>query len=77
MTKQQIQFIKDNQVHMDLVLISNQNFQPSHDIAKEVIAIANTLDKYKDNPVTNCTGCIQQAYQDVWNEFLLTQKKAK
>lgn len=77
MTTTQLQFIAANLQHFDLVLQHNQNFQASHDIASQVITIANTLPRYKNEPVTNCTGCIQEAYQEVWNEYQLIKPKKK
>lgn len=77
MTTDQTKFITANQIHFDLVLNHGQIFQPSHDIAKEVIAIANSLEKYQGTKVGNCTSCILEAYQYVWNEYQLTQDKPK
>lgn len=75
MTAEQIQFVTANQIHFDLVLNHGQHFQNSHDTAKKVLEIANTLPAYKDSPVQNCTGCITEAYQEVWKAYQLNQDK--
>lgn len=74
---EQIAFIEANTQHFDLVIKHGQNFQISHDIAKQVIDIANSLPKYsKPNaPVTDCTGCITDAYQTVWDIYQQTKSK--
>lgn len=82
MTKEQIDFIRKNEMHVLLVIESNQHFQRSHDVAKHIIAIAETLD-YDDHkagdPVDYCSGCEKLAYQAVWQQYQLSQdgKKSK
>lgn len=72
MTKEQIAFIRANEMHFDLVLEHNQNYQRSHDVAKQVVTIAEQV---TGKPVDQCSGCMREAYQAVWNEYKLTQDK--
>ena len=49
-------FVKE---HMSLVIDSNQFFQPSHDVASQVIKIYETV---FEKPVDQCQGCVREAY---------------
>lgn len=75
MTKQEIEFVKVNEQHFDLVLNSAQHWDASHDIASRVLKIAEQFNE--GNPIENCTGCHFKAYQNVWNAYQETLTKKK
>ena len=63
LTTEEVEFIKANQQHFELVLKANQHFQRSHDIASKVIAIHERL----IGPVDYCNSCEDEAHQKVWD----------
>jgi hypothetical protein len=72
MTKEQIAFVEGHKEHFDLTINHGQNYQRSHDIAKQVVVIAEEV---TGKPVDQCSGCMREAYQAVWNEYQLTLNK--
>lgn len=71
-TKEQTEFIRANEMHFDLVLNHGQHFQLSNDIAAKVSKIHEQI---TGASIENCTGCITEGYQTVWNAYQLNQDK--
>lgn len=62
LTPEDIEFIKSNKEHFDLVTKYNKHYQRSHDIASKVIAIHERV----IGPVDYCDECEDKAHGKVW-----------
>lgn len=71
LTSEDVDFIKDNEQHFDLVIKHRQHYQRSHDIASKVIKMA---EKVTGKPVDYCDSCEDQAHVDVWNAYKKAEK---
>lgn len=68
MTTEQLQFITDNMLHFDLVLLHNQQFDVTHDITKRVLIIGQEI---TGQPFDQCGCSIKELYQKVWDQYVI------